>query len=193
MAPALHTRPVFNLYHDSDLPNLAGQTISRPSSPRTIPLGAPDKPQRTGLSTRWTGKLDTTDDSCVFATLLRKGFRPGLPEPSGRAAGPNGFTVPLWRLIRTDVENSNSAGKTELFDNSLRTERRAFLLRSTTFRRRSSIHPSPNLSLRTMPPMRKSRRGRRIHVAPASVDGLTWRRVLSFLDTEVTEVLHPDR
>jgi len=178
----------FNLYQDSDL-QLAGTNISAQFAPNNS-LGAPDKAATDGFIYKVTGNWTPTDDLLFFATYS-EGFRPGLLNRPGGAAGPNGFTVP-YALDTDDVENYELGWKTEFFDNSLRLNGSAFFvkidnLQTTIFDPSiTNLFFSDNAANAEI----KGVEGE-FTWAPASVDGLTVAGAFSFLDTEVTEVLTP--
>jgi iron complex outermembrane recepter protein len=178
----------FNLYQDSDL-QLAGTNISAQFAPNNS-LGAPDKAATDGFIYKVTGNWTPTDDLLFFATYS-EGFRPGLLNRPGGAAGPNGFTVP-YALDTDDVKNYELGWKTELFDNSLRLNGSAFFvkidnLQTTVFDPSiTNLFFSDNAANAEI----KGLEGE-FTWAPASVDGLTVAGAFSFLDTEVTEVLTP--
>ena len=178
----------FNLYQDSDL-QLAGTNISAQFAPNNS-LGAPDKAATDGFIYKVTGNWTPTDDLLFFATYS-EGFRPGLLNRPGGAAGPNGFTVP-YALDTDDVKNYELGWKTEIFDNSLRLNGSAFFvkidnLQTTIFDPSiTNLFFSDNAANAEI----KGVEGE-FTWAPASVDGLTVAGAFSFLDTEVTEVLTP--
>lgn len=153
-------------------------------------VGAPDKAATDGVIVKVTGNYTPTEDLLFYATYS-EGFRPGLLNRPGGAAGPNGFTVPF--AVDTDeVKNYELGWKTELFDNSLRFNGSAFFveiegLQTTIFDPAiTNLFFSDNAANAEITGLEGD-----FTWAPYAVDGLTIAGAFSLLDTEVTEVLTP--
>lgn len=178
----------FNLGQTDDAQR-AGTNISAQFAPDNT-VGAPDKAATDGFIFKATGSWTPTDDALLYATYS-EGFRPGLLNRPGGAAGPNGFTVP-YALDTDDVQNYEFGWKTELLNNSLRVNGSAFFvkverLQTTIFDPSiSNLFFSDNAANAEIKGVEGD-----FTWAPFSVDGLTIAGAFSFLDTEVTEVLTP--
>ena len=178
----------FNLGQTTDQQR-AGTNISAQFAANNT-VGAPDTAATDGMIYKLTGTYTPTDDILLFATYS-EGFRPGLLNRPGGAAGPNGFTVPF--AVDTDeVKNYEFGWKTELFDNSLRFNGSAFFveiegLQTTIF--------DPSITNLFFSDNAANAEIRGIEGdftwAPFEFDGLTIAGAFSLLDTEVTEVLTP--
>lgn len=178
----------FNLYQDQDLQG-GGTNISAQFSPDNT-VGAPDKAATDGMIYKLTGNWTPTEDLLFYATYS-EGFRPGLLNRPGGAAGPNGFTVP-YAVDTDEVKNYEIGWKTELFQNSLRFNGAAFFvdiegLQTTIFDPSiTNLFFSDNAANAELKGVEGD-----FTWAPLEVDGLTIAGAFSFLDTEVTEVLTP--
>lgn len=178
----------FNLGASTDA-QAFGTNISTQFAPGNT-VGAPDKAATDGVIFKATGQWTPTDDILLYATFS-EGFRPGLLNRPGGAAGPNGFTVPF--AIDTDeVQNYELGWKTELFDNSLRFNGSAFFVDITNLQTTifdpsiTNLFFSDNAANAEI----KGVEGE-LTWAPASIDGLTISGAYSYLDTEITKVLTP--
>ena len=177
-----------NLYQDQDLQG-GGTNISAQFSPDNT-VGAPDKAATDGMIYKLTGNWTPTEDLLFYATYS-EGFRPGLLNRPGGAAGPNGFTVP-YAVDTDEVKNYEIGWKTELFQNSLRFNGAAFFvdiegLQTTIFDPSiTNLFFSDNAANAELKGVEGD-----FTWAPLEVDGLTIAGAFSFLDTEVTEVLTP--
>jgi outer membrane receptor protein involved in Fe transport len=133
----------------------------------------------------------TPNDDLLFYVTYSEGFRPGLLNRPGGAAGPNGFTVP-FALDTDDVQNYELGWKMSLLDNQLRFNGNAFFvdiqnLQTTIFDPSiTNLFFSDNAANAEILGLEGD-----ITVAPYAVDGLTVTAGFSILDTEVTEVLTP--
>lgn len=178
----------FNLGQTDDAQR-AGTNISAQFAPNNT-VGAPDKAATDGVIFKATGTWTPNSDYLFYATYS-EGFRPGLLNRPGGAAGPNGFTVP-FALDTDDVQNYEFGWKTELFDNSLRFNGSAFFvnverLQTTIFDPSiSNLFFSDNAANAEIKGIEGD-----FTWAPYSVDGLTVAGAFSLLDTEITEVLTP--
>lgn len=178
----------FNLGQTDDQQR-AGTNISAQFAPNNT-VGAPDKAATDGVIFKATGTWKPTSDYLFYATYS-EGFRPGLLNRPGGAAGPNGFTVP-FALDTDDVQNYEFGWKTELFDNSLRFNGSAFFV--NVERLQTTIF-DPSISNLFFSDNAANAEIRGIEGdftwAPYAVEGLTVAGAFSVLDTEVTEVLTP--
>jgi iron complex outermembrane receptor protein len=151
---------------------------------------APDSAQTDGvigkLSLSWT----PTDNQLWFLTFS-EGFRPGLLNRPGGAAGPNGFEVP-FALDTDDVTNYELGWKLDLLDQSLRFNGSLFFvdierLQTTIFDPSiTNLFFSDNAANAEVMGIEGT-----IDWAPASLPGLVVTGSFSLLDTEITEVLTP--
>ena len=178
----------YNLFASSDQ-QVFGTNISAQFSPNNT-VGAPDKAATDGFIYKVTAEWTPTADTLFYATYS-EGFRPGLLNRPGGAAGPGGFTVPF--AVDTDeVKNYEVGWKTELFDNSLRFNGSAFFvdiegLQTTIFDPSiTNLFFSDNAANAELRGVEGD-----FTWAPLEVDGLTIAGGFSFLDSEITEVLTP--
>ncbi|MEP1144241.1 MAG: TonB-dependent receptor [Henriciella sp.] len=152
--------------------------------------GAPDTAATDGAIYKLTGTWTPNSDMLFYATYS-EGFRPGLLNRPGGAAGPNGYTVP-FAVDTDDVQNYEIGWKTELFDNSLRFNGSAFFVEveglQTTIFDPSIVNLffSDNAANAEISGLEGD-----FTWAPYSVDGLTIAGAFSLLDTEITDVLTP--
>ena len=151
---------------------------------------APDSAQTDGF----IGKLSlawTPDDNQLWFLTLSEGFRPGLLNRPGGAAGPNGFNVP-FALDTDDVTNYELGWKLDLFDRSLRFNGSLFFvdierLQTTIFDPSiTNLFFSDNAANAEVMGLEGS-----VDWAPGNVPGLIVNASFSFLDTEITDVLTP--
>jgi len=178
----------FNLGASEDA-QAFGTNISAQFAPNNT-VGAPDTASTDGVIYKLTGTWTPTTDLLFYATYS-EGFRPGLLNRPGGAAGPNGFTVPF--AVDTDeVQNYEIGWKTELFDNSLRFNGSAFFvevegLQTTIFDPAiTNLFFSDNAANAEIQGIEGD-----FTWAPEAIDGLTLAGAFSLLDTEITEVLTP--
>lgn len=178
----------FNLGSATDA-QAFGTNISAQFAPNNT-VGAPDKAATDGMIYKLTGTWTPNSDLLFYATYS-EGFRPGLLNRPGGAAGPNGYTVP-FAVDTDDVQNYEIGWKTELFDNSLRFNGSAFFVEveglQTTIFDPSIVNLffSDNAANAEIKGIEGD-----FTWAPFEVDGLTIAGAFSILDTEVTEVLTP--
>ncbi|MAK61584.1 MAG: TonB-dependent receptor [Ponticaulis sp.] len=166
-----------------------GTNISAQFSPNNT-VGAPDKAATDGMIYKLTGEWTPTADLLFYATYS-EGFRPGLLNRPGGAAGPGTYTVP-YAVDTDEVKNYEVGWKTELFQNSLRFNGSAFFvdiegLQTTIFDPSiTNLFFSDNAANAELRGVEGE-----FTWAPIEVDGLTIAGGFSFLDTEITEVLTP--
>ena len=178
----------FNLGQTDDA-QAFGTNISAQFAPGNS-VGAPDKAATDGAIYKLTGTWTPTEDLLFFATYS-EGFRPGLLNRPGGAAGPGGYTVP-YAIDTDEVKNYELGWKTELFDNSLRFNGSAFFVEienlQTTIFDPSIVNLffSDNAADAELQGIEGD-----FTWAPYAVDGLTIAGGFSFLDTEITEVITP--
>jgi outer membrane receptor protein involved in Fe transport len=178
----------FNLGATTDA-QVFGTNISAQFAPNNT-VGAPDKAATNGAIYKLTGTWTPNSDMLFYATYS-EGFRPGLLNRPGGAAGPSGYTVP-FAVDTDDVKNYELGWKTELFNNSLRFNGSAFFVEveglQTTIFDPSIVNlffsdNAANAEIRGLEGD--------FTWAPFEVDGLTIAGAFSILDTEITEVLTP--
>ncbi|MEL6857606.1 MAG: TonB-dependent receptor [Pseudomonadota bacterium] len=178
----------FNLGQTDDA-QAFGTNISAQFAPNNT-AGAPDKAATDGAIFKLTGTWTPSSDLLFYATYS-EGFRPGLLNRPGGAAGPGGYTVP-FAVDTDDVQNYELGWKTELFNNSLRFNGSAFFVEveglQTTIFDPSIVNLffSDNAANAEISGLEGD-----FTWAPFEVDGLTIAGAFSLLDTEVTEVLTP--
>ncbi|MEL6258379.1 MAG: TonB-dependent receptor, partial [Pseudomonadota bacterium] len=168
---------------------LGGTNISTQFAPDNT-VGAPDSAQTDGVIFKGNISWTPTDDLLFYATYS-EGFRPGLLNRPGGAAGPNGFTVP-FALDTDDVQNYEIGWKTQLFNNSLQLNGSAFYvdiqrLQTTIFDPSiTNLFFSDNAADAEIFGVEGD-----FIWAPLAIDGLTIAGAFSVLDTEITDVLTP--
>ncbi len=178
----------FNLGQTTDA-QAFGTNISAQFAPNNT-VGAPDKAATDGAIYKLTGTWTPNSDMLFYATYS-EGFRPGLLNRPGGAAGPSGYTVP-FAVDTDDVKNFELGWKTELFNNSLRFNGSAFFVEveglQTTIFDPSIVNLffSDNAANAEIQGLEGD-----FTWAPFEVDGLTIAGAFSILDTEITEVLTP--
>jgi iron complex outermembrane receptor protein len=153
-------------------------------------LAAPDEARTEGFIFKATGQW-TPRDGILFYATYSEGFRPGLLNRPGGAAGPNGFTVPF--ALESDVVTNYELGwKLDLMNDQLRFNGNAFFvdvenLQTTIF------DPSITNLFFSDNAANAEIRGFEGDVtwAPMDMPGLTVTGAFSVLDTEITEVLTP--
>ncbi|GAB5413517.1 MAG: TonB-dependent receptor [Congregibacter sp.] len=153
-------------------------------------LNAPDSAQTDGVIGKISASWTPTDNQLWFFTLS-EGFRPGLLNRPGGAAGPGNYTVP-FALDTDDVLNHELGWKLDLFDQSLRFNGSLFYveidrLQTTIFDPSiTNLFFSDNAANAEVLGLEGS-----IDWAPAALPGLIVTGAFSMLDTEITEVLTP--
>jgi outer membrane receptor protein involved in Fe transport len=153
-------------------------------------LAAPDAARTDGFIFKGSLQWTPSEGILLYATYS-EGFRPGLLNRPGGAAGPNGFTVP-FALDTDEVTNYEFGWKLDLLDNQLRFNGNAFFvdvanLQTTIF------DPSITNLFFSDNAANAEIRGVEGEVtwAPTEMPGLTVSGAFSILDTEITEVLTP--
>lgn len=166
-----------------------GTNISALYAPNN-PGGNPEAAQTDGFIFKGTLEWRPTDTTLFYATVS-EGFRPGLLNRPGGAAGPGGYTVP-YALDTDDVTNYEFGWKADLFDNQLRFNGNAFFveierLQTTIFDPSiTNLFFSDNAANAEI----KGIEGE-FTWAPIDIEGLTVAGAFSMLDTEITEVITP--
>ncbi len=166
-----------------------GTNISAQFAPGN-PFGAPDAAKTDGFIFKGNISWTPTDDVLLYATYS-EGFRPGLLNRPGGAAGPGGYTVP-YAIDTDEVTNYEIGWKAQLFDNQLQFNGNAFYvdierLQTTIFDPSIvNLFFSDNAANAEIVGVEGD-----IIWAPASIDGLTVSSAFSVLDTEIKEVLTP--
>lgn len=164
--------------------------IDDPATPAAVvgALGAPDSAQTDGVIGKFTVSWTPTNNALLYATWS-EGFRPGLLNRPGGAAGPNGYTVP-FALETDDVVNYEAGWKLDLLDGTLRFNGSVFFvdvqnLQTTIFDPSIvNLFFSDNAADAEIMGVE----GDFIWNATA---GLTVSGAFSILDTEITKVLTP--
>ncbi|MEO1657838.1 MAG: TonB-dependent receptor [Pseudomonadota bacterium] len=178
----------FNLGQTEDA-QAFGTNISAQFAPGNS-VGAPDTASTDGMIYKGTVTWTPTSDLLFFATYS-EGFRPGLLNRPGGAAGPNSFTVPF--AVETDeLTNYELGWKMDLFANQLRFNGSLFYneiegLQTTIFDPSIvNLFFSDNAANAEVIGVEGD-----LTWSPASVPGLSVAGAFSVLDTEVTDVLTP--
>lgn len=178
----------FNLGQTEDA-QAFGTNISAQFAPGNA-VGAPDTASTDGVIYKGTVTWTPTSHLLFFATYS-EGFRPGLLNRPGGAAGPNGFTVPF--AVDTDeLANYELGWKMDLFANQLRFNGSFFFneiegLQTTIFDPSiTNLFFSDNAANAEVTGVEGD-----LTWSPASVPGLSVAGAFSILDTEVTDVLTP--
>ena len=153
-------------------------------------VGAPDVAKTDGFIFKGNISYTPTDGVLLYATYS-EGFRPGLLNRPGGAAGPNGFTVPF--AIDTDeLKNYEIGWKTNLFENQIQFNGSVFFqdierLQTTIFDPGiTNLFFSDNAANAEVFGFEGD-----FIAAPASIPGLTLTGAFSILDTEITDVITP--
>ena len=153
-------------------------------------LQAPDVAQTDGTIFKFTASWAPTDSQLWYATAS-EGFRPGLLNRPGGAAGPGGYTVP-FALDTDEVTNLELGWKLDLLDYTLRFNGSLFFidienLQTTIF--------DPSITNLFFSDNAADAEVRGIEGdfvwMPPSIDGLTITGAFSILDTEITKVITP--
>jgi outer membrane receptor protein involved in Fe transport len=167
-----------------------GTNISAQFAPGNA-VGAPDKAVADGTIFKVTANWQPDDDKMYYLTLS-EGFRPGLLNRPGGNQNPAGtFTVP-YALDTDDVTNFEFGIKSDYMNGRFRVNAAAFLvdierLQTTVFDTSiTNLFFSDNAANAEV-------RGIEADFSwlPESTDGLIVTGAVSFLDTEITEVLTP--
>ena len=166
-----------------------GTNISAQFAPDNT-VGAPDKSVADGVIFKVTVDWRPDDNQLYYATLS-EGFRPGLLNRPGGAAGPNNFTVP-YSLDTDDVTNFEFGMKSTYLDGTFRFNGALFFidierLQTTIFDPSiSNLFFSDNAANAEV----MGFEGDFIWL-PDFSDRLTVNGAFSLLDTEITDVLTP--
>ncbi len=166
-----------------------GTNISAQFAPDNT-VGAPDAAKTDGFIFKGNVSWTPTDDLLFYATYS-EGFRPGLLNRPGGAAGPGGFTVP-YAIDTDEVTNYEVGWKMQLFENQLQLNGNAFYvdvqrLQTTIFDPSiTNLFFSDNAANAEIMGVEGD-----VIWAPAAIQGLTMSGAFSVLDTEITEVLTP--
>lgn len=153
-------------------------------------LNAPDKAKTDGTIFKVTGNWTPNADQLFYATVS-EGFRPGLLNRPGGATNPAGtFTVP-FALDTDEVLNMEIGWKTDLFDGALRLNGSVFRVDIDNLQT-TILDPSiTNLFFSDNAANAKVTGLESNFIWLPDLAGLTVRGAVSFLDTEITEVLTP--
>ncbi|MEL6472490.1 MAG: TonB-dependent receptor [Pseudomonadota bacterium] len=178
----------FNLGQTEDA-QAFGTNLSARFAPGNA-AGSPDVAATDGVITKATVQLTPNDDLLFYATYS-EGFRPGLLNRPGGAAGPNGYSVP-FEVDTDEVQNYELGWKTFLLNGDLRFNGSAFFieiegLQTTIFDPSiTNLFFSDNAANAEVMGIEGD-----FAFAPASIEGLTISGAFSALDTEITDVLIP--
>ena len=166
-----------------------GTNISAQFAPDNT-VGAPDKAGTDGTIFKATFDWRPVDTQMYYFTWS-EGFRPGLLNRPGGAAGPNNFTVP-FALDTDDVTNIEIGMKADFVDSTFRLN--AALFRVDIERLQTTIF-DPSITNLFFSDNAADAEVNGLEGdftwLPAWSDGLTIAGAFSFLDTEITEVITP--
>jgi outer membrane receptor protein involved in Fe transport len=166
-----------------------GTNISAQYAPDNT-VGAPDKAVADGTIFKATVDWRPIPGHMYYFTLS-EGFRPGLLNRPGGAAGPNNFTVP-FELETDDVTNVEVGLKSDFFDSTFRLNAALFFvdierLQTTIFDPSiTNLFFSDNAADAEVTGFEGD-----FSWLPAFSDRLTVSGSFSFLDTEITKVITP--
>jgi outer membrane receptor protein involved in Fe transport len=178
----------FNLGQTEDA-QAFGTNISAQYAPDN-PDGNPDKAATDGTIFKATLDWRPIPGQMYYLTWS-EGFRPGLLNRPGGAAGPNNFTVP-FALDTDDVTNIEIGTKADFFDSTFRLNAALFFvdierLQTTIFDPSiTNLFFSDNAADAEVTGFEGD-----FSWLPAWSDRLTFSGSFSFLDTEITEVITP--
>ncbi|XOV90267.1 MAG: TonB-dependent receptor [Pseudomonadota bacterium] len=153
-------------------------------------LQAPDNAQTDGVIGKVSFSFRPTDNQLWYVTWS-EGFRPGLLNRPGGAAGPGTYRVP-FALDTDDVVNTEIGWKLDLLDYTLRLNGSFFMvdienLQTTIF--------DPSITNLFFSDNAADAEVRGVEAdfiwTPMGIDGLTISGAVSLLDTEITRVLTP--
>jgi iron complex outermembrane receptor protein len=153
-------------------------------------LKAPDEAKTSGTIVKATLNWTPSADVLLYGTYS-EGFRPGLLNRPGGASNADGYTVP-FELMTDEVTNLEFGWKTDLLEGQLRFNGSAFFaeienLQTTIFDPSiANLFFSDNAANAEITGLEAD-----FIYAPNSAQGLTISGGVSFLDTEITEVLTP--
>ena len=178
----------FNLGQTDDA-QAFGTNISAQYAPDN-PDGNPDKAATDGTIFKATVDWRPIPGQMYYLTWS-EGFRPGLLNRPGGAAGPNNFTVP-FALDTDDVTNIEVGIKADFFDSTFRLNAALFFvdierLQTTIFDPSiTNLFFSDNAADAEVTGLEGD-----FSWLPAFSDRLTFSGSFSFLDTEITNVITP--
>ena len=178
----------FNLGQTEDA-QAFGTNISAQFAPDNT-VGAPDKAKTDGFIFKATLDWRPTESQMYYATVS-EGFRSGILNRPGGAAGPNNYTVP-YALDTDDVTNVELGMKSSFFDNTLQFNSSLFYvdvsrLQTTIFDPSiTNLFFSDNAADADVWGLE----GNFIWL-PRAMDGWTISGAFSLLDTEITKVITP--
>jgi outer membrane receptor protein involved in Fe transport len=153
-------------------------------------LKAPDEAKTSGTIVKATLNWTPSADVLIYGTYS-EGFRPGLLNRPGGASNADGYTVP-FELMTDEVTNLELGWKTDLLEGQLRFNGSAFFaeienLQTTIFDPSiANLFFSDNAANAEITGLEAD-----FIYVPNSAQGLTISGGVSFLDTEITEVLTP--
>ncbi len=153
-------------------------------------IDAPDVAQTDGTIMKLTLSYTPSDDVLVYATFS-EGYRPGLLNRPGGAAGPGDYSVP-FELQTDDVTNYELGWKADLANGTLRLNGSAFFvevdrLQTTIFDPSiTNLFFSDNAANAEVMGVEGT-----MTWLPQAVPGLVVGASFSLLDTEITDVLTP--
>ena len=153
-------------------------------------LVAPDTASTDGVIGKASLSWTPSDNQLWFVTLS-EGFRPGLLNRPGGAAGPGNYSVP-FALDTDEITNYELGWKLDLLERSLRLNGSLFFvdienLQTTIFDPSiTNLFFSDNAANAEVRGLEGT-----VDWAPAALPGLTVTGSFSFLDTEITDVLTP--
>lgn len=178
----------FNLGQTEDAQS-AGTNISAQFAPDNT-VGAPDTAATDGVIFKVSGAWRPDNDQMYYFTWS-EGFRPGLLNRPGGAAGPNNFTVP-FALDTDNVTNWELGLKSSFFDSTLQLNAAAFFidvesLQTTIFDPSiTNLFFSDNAADAEITGLEGD-----FLWLPEFSQGLTVSGAFSILDTEITNVITP--
>jgi iron complex outermembrane receptor protein len=178
----------FNLGQTEDA-QAFGTNISAQFAPDNT-VGAPDKAATDGTIFKVTLDWRPDDDHLYYATVS-EGFRAGILNRPGGAAGPNNFTVP-FALDTDDVTNVEFGAKSSFFDDTLQFNGSLFFvdvsrLQTTIFDPSiTNLFFSDNAADAEV----RGVEGNFVWL-PQALNGWIVSGAFSLLDTEITEVITP--
>ena len=166
-----------------------GTNISAQFAPDNT-VGAPDKAATDGTIFKITGAWRPNAEQMWYATIS-EGFRAGLLNRPGGAAGPNGYTVP-YALDTDDVTNIEIGTKSLFFDSTFSLNAALFFvdierLQTTIFDPSiTNLFFSDNAADAEVRGLEGD-----FTWLPDFSDRWTFTGAFSFLDTEITNVITP--
>lgn len=175
---------------DNQITYTADTVDANTSSAIIAALNAPDKAKTEGSIFKVTGNWTPNADQLYYVTVS-EGFRPGLLNRPGGASNPSDtFTVP-FALETDDVLNMELGWKTDLFNGALRLNGSLFRIEIDNLQT-TILDPSiVNLFFSDNAANAEVTGLETDFIWLPDLNGLTVRGALSFLDTEITEVLTP--